>query len=503
VSPRPIEELKAEEARLRAVLASGAEAELRAIPGVVHVSVGLKQINDTATDEHCIRVYVKKKKSPSEVPPNERIPKRIQGIATDVNEVQVADLAVDKAKYRPLTGGCEISNNVVVDADDNVDVGTLGCFATDQTDLKTVLLTSFHVIGNTAGTPVFQPLAADMDQIGTVKRGQPTGNIDAAIADIDPAFATTVDAINGLFLNGSNHVAGVDDPVSGMHVFKVGRTTGLTAGKVVDADAPVGFDLGPPTGWVDFEHFMIIQCVKTSKCCCCSCELIDKSRKFVDRGDSGAAVLSDKRIAVGLVVGMVASAAYACRMTLVESLLNIRINKTIVVADNLVETPASAGGPHIVAGGSATSEPVFARTEAIGAAPSAEDETLWSTMQRRLEESPFGREIAVQARAHLPEGIDLVNHQRAVMVAWQRVQGPSFLAQWMNGIRNPDQPVPREINGVDQSTALLKMAAVLKQHGSDALRQSIDAYGLDLMAVLDRSTTVYELLENLDKPVAV
>ena len=104
--------------------------------------------------------------------------------------------------------------------------------------------------------------------IGHVKRGQVTGTVDAAIADIDPAFATTVDQINGLFLNGSNDIAGVADPVSGMHVFKVGRTTGLTAGKVVDADAPAHIDFGAPMGFKDFTKMMIVQCVKTSKCCC-------------------------------------------------------------------------------------------------------------------------------------------------------------------------------------------------------------------------------------------
>src|SRR3954451_4501701 len=131
---RSLEELKAEEARVRAVLDGGAEAELRAIPGVVHVSVGLKQINGTATDEFCIRVYVTKKKAPNDVPASERIPKRIQGIATDVNEVKVVKAVDDEAKYRPLTGGCEITNNIA-DADGNIGVGTLGCFAVDNTDL--------------------------------------------------------------------------------------------------------------------------------------------------------------------------------------------------------------------------------------------------------------------------------------------------------------------------------------------------------------------------------
>jgi hypothetical protein len=151
------------------------------------------------------------------------------------------------------------------------------------------------------------------------------------------------------------------------------------------------------------------------------------------------------------------------------------------------------------AGGS----PFATRVAAAGAPPSAEDESLWATMQRRLEESPFGSEIGMRVRHHLPEGIELVNHHRAVMVAWQRAQGPSFLAQWMNGIRNPSQPLEKEINGVSMNSALLTMATVLKTYGSTELQQSIDTYGLDLMALLDRATTVDELIESIDKPVMV
>jgi hypothetical protein len=88
-----------------------------------------------------------------------------------------------------------------------------------------------------------------------------------------------------------------------------------------------------------------------------------------------------------------------------------------------------------------------------------------------------------------------------VMVAWQRVQGPAFLAQWMNGVRNPSVVVPKEINGVTMNSALLRLSSVLKEYGSPALAQSIDSYGLELMALLDRSATVDELIENTGNPV--
>jgi hypothetical protein len=71
----------------------------------------------------------------------------------------------------------------------------------------------------------------------------------------------------------------------------------------------------------------------------------------------------------------------------------------------------------------------------------------------------------------------------------------------MNGVRNPSVAVPKEINGVTMDSALLRMATVFKQYGSPSLQQAIDSYGLELMALLDRSETVDELIANIGQPV--
>lgn len=489
---KSIQELKAEEARIRAILDGPAGAELLAIPGVVHVSVGLKQINGTATDEFSIRVYVAEKKEPASIPPSERIPKSIEGIPTDVNQVKVVDPHEDTARYRPITGGIQITNGVVRPSG-GIALGTLGCLATDNTDAKTVLLTNFHVIGGTAGVSVFQPLTAAADLIGVVKRGQITGTIDAAIADINPGVTTTTDEINGLFLNLSNHIAGVTAPVGGMRVFKVGRTTGLTDGKIVDADSVVIITYDPPIGSKTLSKAILIQCTKISGCCCCTCNVADSSREFSDHGDSGSVVVSEQRMAVGLIMGGGGGESFACRMSEVESGMNVTINRTVVVAPSSLRVDIGIA-PEPVGG-------VVTPLASIGALQPDADETVWSIVQRRLEETPFGREIGVQVRRHLAEAIDLVNHHRAVMVAWQRVQGPAFLAEWMNGVRNPTVAVPKEINGVTMNSALLRLASVFREYGSPALQQAIDRYGLELMALLDESETVDELIANTGRPV--
>lgn len=488
---RSNEELRAEEARIRALLDGGGEAELMAIPGVVQISVGLKQINGTATDEFCIRVYVVQKKELASIPPSERVPKIFRGVPTDVNEVRVVSAHEDTARYRPITGGIQITNGQAVPG--GILVGTLGCLATDNTDASAVLLTNFHVIGGNPGDSVFQAFNNPADLIAVVKRGQITGTIDAAIAAISPGVATTTDEVNGLFLNLSNHIAGVTDPVGGMKVFKVGRTTGLTDGKIVDSNAPVVINYDPPIGSKAFTKTMMIQCTKISGCCCCTCSVADGSREFSDHGDSGSVVLSDKRMAVGLIMGGGGGESFACRMTEVESGMNITINRTVVVPSSAVVPDAVGGVPH---GRVAPLDAIGAANAGTVSVPNA-DETVWSIMQRRLEETPLGRELGNQVRLQVPEIIDLVNHHRAVMVAWQRVQGPAFLAQWMNGVRNPSVVVPREIGGVTMNSALLRMATVLKSHGSPSLQRAIDDNAVDLMAALDRSATVNEFLENI------
>jgi hypothetical protein len=60
-----------------------AEPDLLKLPGVTGVDTGPKIVNGQPTAQTAIRVYVKKK---SEVPPEQTIPKEIQGVPTDVIE---------------------------------------------------------------------------------------------------------------------------------------------------------------------------------------------------------------------------------------------------------------------------------------------------------------------------------------------------------------------------------------------------------------------------------
>jgi len=68
--------------QMRRVLASAAP-QLLALPGVTGIDIGRKIVDGKKTDTLAIRVYVEHK---SDVPPEDAVPKFIQGVPTDVIE---------------------------------------------------------------------------------------------------------------------------------------------------------------------------------------------------------------------------------------------------------------------------------------------------------------------------------------------------------------------------------------------------------------------------------
>jgi hypothetical protein len=124
---------------------------------IVSVSYGYKSKNNSYTNEKCICFGVRQKKSLAELPPEKIIPSTItiDGITfnTDVQILpEIKALAdscqsssvynLNRAKYRPLSGGISIGNN---GGGGYVAVGTLGTIVVDNVDNKLVGLTNIHV----------------------------------------------------------------------------------------------------------------------------------------------------------------------------------------------------------------------------------------------------------------------------------------------------------------------------------------------------------------------
>jgi hypothetical protein len=65
-----------------------AEEDLLKLPGVEGVDVGYKYVGDEKKDELVIRVYVSEKKDEEDLLDEEIIPKTIQGVPTDVLDLE-------------------------------------------------------------------------------------------------------------------------------------------------------------------------------------------------------------------------------------------------------------------------------------------------------------------------------------------------------------------------------------------------------------------------------
>lgn len=71
--------------RVRAIKARY-ENLLLAWPGVMSVGVGLRQQDDAPTDELCIVVTVRNKRTIDSLLPDEALPDQIEGVSVDVQE---------------------------------------------------------------------------------------------------------------------------------------------------------------------------------------------------------------------------------------------------------------------------------------------------------------------------------------------------------------------------------------------------------------------------------
>ena len=506
------EELVAAEQAIREVLAGGVEAQLRALPGVVHVSVGLKESAGAVTQRGAIRVYVREKLPADALPPADRVPREIAGIPTDVLVPDTFGFAVDNAQYRPVVGGVQITNRIIdnVPQDDNdldtqgIFRGTLGCIATDNRDHSIVLLTNWHVLtanhggngdriyqpGPTVVTPVSLadlPMRPrdDTNVIARTTRTVITDKVDGGIARLDLSSCCRCcgldyrDQVNGLAgavpgMTGlhppSSFLVGMRPATMGMPVVKVGQKTGRTVGQVVDP----GFSTPPghpiPLGGTNYAFTGQIQIASTVP-----------GRPFFASGDSGAVIVDTQGYIVGL--GFASNRqptpndrALANHISDVCSQLEITINLT---------PPSHTSGARIFVPAAIVPEP--------GAGPAA-----YRAVRERLTRDPAGAWLLELAEEHRVEIVELVTGRRPVTVAWRRAHGPAFLAAALNTLRAGGETLPGPVEGTTLYAALERIGAALAAHGSPWLREAIAEWRPVLLEAVRGSATLDEVLGKLD-----
>jgi hypothetical protein len=269
-------------------------------------------------EEKCVRIYVSKKVPESKLKPSEVIPKALRledgkEVCTDVVEIGVLRKAQQldpKQRYRPSPTGVSTGRA------DEVSAGTIGWYVVAE-DGDVLAISNNHVwakenLGR-AGDPLLQP--------GRLDGGDPSKDAVFTLADfipidftgaqntVDVAVATPVsyaDVYMSILNIGG--VTGKRIPEVSERVRKMGRTTGITEGTVVDTSATVKvlYDRG--------EALLT------------DVALVEDNIKA---GDSGSPVLTSKGEFAGLLFAGSDTVYVFCKYNNIEAQLAQRLGKKV------------------------------------------------------------------------------------------------------------------------------------------------------------------------------
>jgi hypothetical protein len=435
------------------------KAELIHIPGIVNIGMGLRERGGVLTNEPAFRVYVDEKLPLADVQPLNRIPAEVRGFPIDVIKTRprVPKLGFndenDKRNYKTKVGGSKIGVDI-----HGTGGGTLGCFVSPIGDPSTVLIMSAqHVLmprefkgaphGKDAGVGVGQPdysgsLCCVCNEIAKNVEGDK--ELDCAFARLKPdvKFAPKVRRIKRS--DGSVELTGVlkgaDFAVQGNPVWKVGEKSGLTRGTLSEIHpfVPLEVHASAPFAY------------------------------FIDNGDSGS-VLVDA--VTEKVVGLLHSGpdhgatviGFATRMS--EIIRKFSVD--ILATDESQEYDVMG----------------WDEEERIGVTGPPTPDDVFAAVADRLRMTEAGSELLNLFGRHKNEIFELVNHRRPVTIAWQRSQGPAYLAAWMRSVREPVYRVPESLNGVTRQEIAGRLREAFTQYGSDALRAGLASHAHTLSRI--------------------
>ncbi|MDO1444631.1 hypothetical protein Q0590_00130 [Rhodocytophaga aerolata] len=120
-------------------------------------------------------------------------------------------------------------------------------------------------------------------------------------------------------------------------------------------------------------------------------------------------------------------------------------------------------------------------------------------LEEQLVATPLGRQIRDIFEEHVEEVMMLINHNRQVMVIWHRNLGPEFINHAVRSGMEKDFEVPREIKGIQLTTLLRRMAAVLQENGSPALARTIGNYSVLVLNWAQRCNSLHQVFDEIKK----
>jgi hypothetical protein len=117
--------------------------------------------------------------------------------------------------------------------------------------------------------------------------------------------------------------------------------------------------------------------------------------------------------------------------------------------------------------------------------------------EHELNSTAIGREILELITCHFEEVSGLINHNRHVIVTWQRNKGAEFFAQLMGSGFDPEMAVKKEIDGIQMTSLIRRMAVVLQDHGSPSLIKAVDKALLVVLGYAESCNSLAEAFQKL------
>ena len=460
----------------------GIKATLLKKAGVIAVGIGIKERHGEFTEEISIRVFVDEKRPLENIPPEDIIPPVIDGFRTDVILPYVLQEEAfvereDVNDYRPIKGGIAIGS----ETNSNPYGGTLGWFG-KLADNTPILLTNKHVLYdstlavNTTKVKVGQHTyskccCCDCGVIGESIIGIKNATVDCAIAKINSSETPNLVITNGSTSQTLRVRSTAQAVVNGV-VRKIGARSGFTTGKVVHIGDAAVAGTDPAGTAISVRSGQIVVIPDSAE----TYEAENGKKAFSNPGDSGAVVLDANNDIVGLNWAG-DSTSNSVKLSIVNNISNV------------LSALSSNGFPITLS----TSPP--GGGESRSASKSVPLPPQEASMMNNLP-----KEWRILVNDHRQEVLALINHNRAVKVVWHRYQGPAFTVHFMNSSKDDDYEIPAQVKDISLQTLLIKMGAVLKEYGSDALQEDINQYGLEIINQAENVRSVPALIQKIKTP---
>lgn len=117
--------------------------------------------------------------------------------------------------------------------------------------------------------------------------------------------------------------------------------------------------------------------------------------------------------------------------------------------------------------------------------------------ERELSRTSGGKVIIAVLTEHMDEVLHLINHNRQVMVVWQKNKGPLFFADILESGFAPKAIVKKQIGDISLVSLIRRMAVVLQENGSVDLKRVIDKYLMIVINEVQTSDSLFQVFLKL------